>query len=141
MIQSINWKYKYSFIRPRDVLWKESSYFIIIVVVVVVFQGSGLLACSGSEFVFWNLWMYWTVGRTPWTGNQPDAKPLPTQDNTTRKSAETDPFEWDSNPRPQCSSDIRQLCQSSYLISYFMEFMQRLKRNNCGERWPMTNAF
>jgi hypothetical protein len=23
-----------------------------------------------------------TVGRTPWTGNQPDARPLPTQDNT-----------------------------------------------------------
>jgi hypothetical protein len=25
----------------------------------------------------------WTVGGTPWTGDQPDAGPLPTQDNTT----------------------------------------------------------
>jgi hypothetical protein len=31
---------------------------IIIVVVVVVFQGLGLLAFSGSEFIFWNLRIY-----------------------------------------------------------------------------------
>jgi hypothetical protein len=24
-----------------------------------------------------------TLGRTPWPGDQPDARPLPTQDNTT----------------------------------------------------------
>jgi hypothetical protein len=30
-----------------------------------------------------------TFGRTPWTGDQPDARPLPTQDNTTKKNAET----------------------------------------------------
>jgi hypothetical protein len=28
---------------------------IIIVVVVVIFQGLGPLACSSSEFIFWNL--------------------------------------------------------------------------------------
>jgi hypothetical protein len=27
-------------------------------IVVVVFQGLGLLACSGSELIFWNLWIY-----------------------------------------------------------------------------------
>jgi hypothetical protein len=31
----------------------------------------------------------WTVGMTPWTGDQPDARPLPTQDNTTQKNADT----------------------------------------------------
>jgi hypothetical protein len=28
----------------------------------------------------------WTFGRTPWTGDQPDTRPLPTQDNTTQKN-------------------------------------------------------
>jgi hypothetical protein len=62
--------------RPLTRLW--TIYF---VVVVVVFQGLGLLSCSGSEFIFWNLWIYWTVGRTPWTGDRPDKRPLPTQDS------------------------------------------------------------
>jgi hypothetical protein len=29
--------------------------------------------------------LFWTFGRTPWTGDQPYARPLPTQDNTTKK--------------------------------------------------------
>jgi hypothetical protein len=32
-----------------------------------------------------------TFGRTPWPGGQPDARPLPTQDNTTQKHADTHP--------------------------------------------------
>jgi len=32
------------------------TFLYIIIVVVVVFQGLGLLACYGSEFIFWNLW-------------------------------------------------------------------------------------
>jgi hypothetical protein len=32
-----------------------------------------------------------TFGRTPWTGDQPLARPLPTQDNTTHKHADTHP--------------------------------------------------
>jgi len=68
------------------------------------------LACSGSEFIFWNLWTYWTVGRTPWTGDRPDARPLPTQDNTTQKNADTHPcLEWNSNTWSQCSSGLRPL--------------------------------
>jgi hypothetical protein len=40
-----------------------------------------------------------TVGRTPWAGDQPDARPLPTQDNTNRINAGTHPcLERDSNP-------------------------------------------
>jgi hypothetical protein len=32
-----------------------------------------------------------TFGRTPWPGDQPDARPLPTQDNTTQKHTDTHP--------------------------------------------------
>jgi hypothetical protein len=39
-------------------------------------------------------------GRTPWTGNQPVARPLP---NTNRHPC----LEWDSNPRSQCSRGRR----------------------------------
>jgi len=28
----------------------------------------------------------WTFGKIPWTGDRPDAKPLPTQYNTTQKT-------------------------------------------------------
>jgi hypothetical protein len=37
-----------------------------------------------------------TVGRTPWTGDQPIARPLPTQTQNKRRHA---CLEWDSNPR------------------------------------------
>jgi hypothetical protein len=47
------------------------------------------LACSGSEFIFWNLWIYWTVGRTPWTGDQPDARPVPIQRITQHRKTPT----------------------------------------------------
>jgi len=45
---------------------------------------SGLL-----RFKIWplNLWIYfWTFGRTPWTGDRPVARPLPTQDSATQKT-------------------------------------------------------
>jgi len=46
--------------------------------------GLGPLDFSDSEFDFWSLWLYfWTCGRTLWTGDQPVARPLPTQDSTT----------------------------------------------------------
>jgi hypothetical protein len=55
----------------------------------------------------------WTFVRTPWTGDQPFARPLPIQDNTTQKNAYTHPyFERDSNPRSQCSSGWRQYVRS-----------------------------
>jgi hypothetical protein len=34
----------------------------------------------------------WKFGRTPWTGDQPDARPLSTQDNKTQKNADTHPL-------------------------------------------------
>jgi hypothetical protein len=36
-----------------------------------------------------NLWLCLDIGRTPWTGEQPDVRPLPTQDNTTQKKTDT----------------------------------------------------
>jgi energy-coupling factor transporter transmembrane protein EcfT len=55
---------------------------VIIIIIIIIFQGLGLLACSSSEFIFWNLGIYCTVGRTPWTGHRPDARPLPTHRKT-----------------------------------------------------------
>jgi hypothetical protein len=50
-----------------------------------------------------------TVGRTPWKGDQPVARPLPTHDLTNRINADKHPcLEWDSNPRFQCSNERRQ---------------------------------
>jgi len=59
-----------------------------------IFQGLGLLACSGSEFIFWNLWTYWTLGRTPWTGGQPDARPVPTHRTTQHRKTRTHIHAW-----------------------------------------------
>jgi hypothetical protein len=49
-------------------------------------------------FQFLNLY---TVGRTPWTWNQPFVRPLPTH----KIKAHRHPcLEWDLNPRSQCSN-------------------------------------
>jgi hypothetical protein len=42
----------------------------------------GILTSEIYEYI-------WTFGRTPWTGDQPDARPLSTQDNITQKNADT----------------------------------------------------
>jgi hypothetical protein len=62
-----------------------------------------------GNFTFCLLWICWIVGRTPWAGERPDARPPPTQDNTTQKNVDIHPcLEWDSNLRTQCSSGRRQ---------------------------------
>jgi hypothetical protein len=58
--------------------WYVYMLKVVVVVVIIIFQGLDFLACSGSEFIFWNLWIYWTVGRIPCTWDRPDARPLPT---------------------------------------------------------------
>jgi hypothetical protein len=53
----------------------------------------------------------YAVGRTPWTGDQPAARPLPTHTTTqtNRINAHRHScLEWDSNPRSSCSSERRQ---------------------------------
>jgi hypothetical protein len=47
--------------------------------VITVYGSAVLLLYHGRFFTFLNLY---TVGRTPWTGDQPVARPLPTQNNT-----------------------------------------------------------
>jgi hypothetical protein len=61
---------------------------IIWIIIIINFQVLGLLACSGFRTYFSETYeSIWTVGRTTWTGDRPDARPLPTQDNTTQKNA------------------------------------------------------
>jgi len=42
-----------------------------------------------QNFNFWTYESIWTFGRTPCMGDQPDARPLPTQDRTTQKNTDT----------------------------------------------------
>jgi hypothetical protein len=44
-----------------------------------------------DNFTFYLFMSILAVGRTPWTGDQPGAMPLPTQDDTTQKNADTHP--------------------------------------------------
>jgi hypothetical protein len=56
--------------------------------------------------------IFYTVGRTPWMGDQPVARPLPTHrtTQTQNKRTHTHPcFKWDSNPWSQWLSGRRQL--------------------------------
>jgi len=73
------------------------------------------LACSGFRTYFSEIYKsIWTLGSILWTGDQPDARPLPTQDDTPHKNADTHPcLEWDPNPRSQCSSGRRQYVPQS----------------------------
>jgi hypothetical protein len=58
---------------------------------------------------FFSFLILYTVGGTPWTGNQPVARPLPTHRTTqTQITADKPPFfERESNPRSQCLSGRR----------------------------------
>jgi hypothetical protein len=62
-----------------------------------------------QNFNFWIYKYIWTFVLTPWTGDNPDARPIPSQDNTTQKNADTHPCPGrNSNLRSQCSSGRRQ---------------------------------
>jgi hypothetical protein len=71
----------------------------------------------GSTVLCWTLvafsvsWSFYTVGWTPWTGDQPVARPLPahTRQHKHRINAHRHLWlKWDSNPRLQCLSGRRQ---------------------------------
>jgi len=53
--------------------------------------------------------LFWTSDRIPWTGDQPDARPLPTHSTTQHRKTRTyiPCLEWDSHPRSRCSSGRR----------------------------------
>jgi hypothetical protein len=64
--------------------------------------------CGSTAFVdlgrFFSFLITYIIGRTPWTGDQPVARPLPTH----RINVHRHPcLEWDSNPRFQCSRGRR----------------------------------
>jgi len=64
-----------------------------------------------------------TVGRTPWTGDRPDATPPPIHKATQQKNADTHPcLGWDSNPRSQCSSGRRSIYVNRKLTELFKAF-------------------
>jgi hypothetical protein len=57
------------------------------------------------------LQFHYTDNRTPWTSDQAVSRPLPTNRTTqtqNKRTQTTMPFEWDSNPRSQRSSERRQ---------------------------------
>jgi hypothetical protein len=54
------------------------------------------------------LWILWTVGRTPWTGDQPSRKAATYTEHKHRGNADRQPcLKWNSNPRSQCFSGRR----------------------------------
>jgi hypothetical protein len=87
--------------------WAETGTIIIIIIIIKVCH-HGLFRFRSNDF--WNLRIYFlTFGRTPWTGDRPVARPLPTQDSTIQRNADTYPcLKRDSNPRSQCSSGRKQ---------------------------------
>jgi hypothetical protein len=84
---------------------------------------------------FFSFLIFYTVGRTPWTGDQPVARPLPAHRTAqTRKKAHKHPFvKWDSNPGSQCLSGRRQfMLQNARLLwwRFMWEFqIETLCRN------------
>jgi hypothetical protein len=61
------------------------------IIIIIFLQGLGQWPVLVQNFNFCTYESVWTFGRTPWTGDQPDARPLPPQDNTTQKNADTHP--------------------------------------------------
>jgi hypothetical protein len=77
----------------------------IILIFLLQLYGLGPVTCPNSELLL-KLWSTSTSSRTPWTRDQPDARPLPTQDSTTQKHKDKHPcHKRDSNPRSQWPGD------------------------------------
>jgi hypothetical protein len=71
---------------------------------------------------FYSSLIFYTVGRTPWTGDRPVARPLMhTGEHKHRINAQRHPcLKWDSNPWSQCLSGRRQFISPEldiYIIS------------------------
>jgi hypothetical protein len=59
---------------------------------------------------FFSFLIFYAVGRTPWTGDEPVARPLPTHRTTQTQNKRTHRhpcLDWDSNSRSQRSSERR----------------------------------
>jgi hypothetical protein len=55
------------------------------IIIISSSSSSSFKVSANGLFRFRTYESLWTFGKTPWTGGQPDARPLPTQDNTTQK--------------------------------------------------------
>jgi hypothetical protein len=124
---------------------------------------------SFTKFTNLYLWLYspfldfgrlfsflilYAVDRTPWTGDNPFARPLPThrRTQTQKKRTHSHPcFEWDSNPRPQCSvnEDSSSLtprghCDRLFHIVFFeipvciYMYIRSRRYNSLHSFWPLT---
>jgi hypothetical protein len=71
---------------------------------------------------FFQLLKLYTVGRTPWTGNQPVARPLPAHWRAHRRLC----LKWDSNPRSQCLSGRSQFTA----IGRLKQYIPKIRTNN-----------
>jgi hypothetical protein len=77
------------------------EWLLLIFFLLLQLYGLGFVTCCNSELLL-KLLIISTIGRTPWTGDQPDARPLPTQDNTTQRDIDKRSCrKRDSNPRSQ----------------------------------------
>jgi hypothetical protein len=88
---------------------------------------------------FRNLFFY-TDGRTPWTGDQPVARPLPTRRTTQTQNKRTHKhpcLEWDSNPRSQrWASEDHTLNRATTVIGLLIDCILKILKlyfllNNC----------
>jgi hypothetical protein len=75
----------------------------------------GALACFPSELLR-KLWILWTTGRTPWTGDQPCSKAATnTEQHKRRRNADRHPcLEWDSNSREYILSLRQRRCSGQF---------------------------
>jgi hypothetical protein len=83
----------------------------------------------GLSLFFSFVIFFYIDGKTPWTNDQPVARPLPTHGTTQTqiKSTHRHPcLEWDSNPRFQRSSERRQFMSWSLLYSGLNLKMERV---------------
>jgi hypothetical protein len=69
---------------------------------------------------FFSILILYRVGRTPWTGEQPVARPLPAHRTTQTQNKCTQYrhpcLEWDSNPRSQRAKTIHALDRGATVI-------------------------
>jgi hypothetical protein len=88
--------------------------------------------------------LFYTDGRTPWTSDQPVARPLPTHRKTPTRNKRTHRhpcLEWDSNPRSQLSSEQIQQWNDvrKYIFEVYANFVKvnfcLMYRNNMTVPW------
>jgi hypothetical protein len=99
-------KFEFLLCRPRNHLSELCNYLSVYLSIYLSMALQPLWTLAAFQFL--NLY---TVGRTPWTGDQPVSRSLPTHTTTQTRNKRTyrhPCLEWDPNPRSQRSSGRRQ---------------------------------